>query len=228
MASTPTVENSSGISLRDVARIVAVVGLLGAAILHFAYAPGHLDAETSHGIFFLTVGWLQLLLAATLVLRARPERLWLGVTAAVNLAIIGVWVVSRTVGVPGSESESVSLPDVTATVLEAIVVLSTVAMLANVFNGRTVTGNATLGLGGVSALATVVVVSMAVTPSFAGDHGAGGHDHGSDGDSAAHADMEGMDHGHPAAGDPTAAEDWAQIRFDALAGYTSEAQIEQF
>ena len=36
------------------------------AIIHFAFAPDHLDEQTSHGVFFLVVGWLQLLVAGAL------------------------------------------------------------------------------------------------------------------------------------------------------------------
>jgi hypothetical protein len=222
---------------------LAAVAMVGAGIVHFAYAPMHLDEELSHGLFFLVTGWLQLVLAVALVTRIRPRQLWLGATALVNLGVIGTWVVSRTVGVPGSEAEAVGFPDVTSTVLEAVAVLVACAILAGVLADRALRGSASspsttgatgkagrgssgVGLVGVGAIATIAVVSMAVSPSFAGDHSHGGEGegagHGHDGEAAA--DGHGHD-GDAAAMDP---EQWAQTRYDALAGYATPEQVEQF
>ncbi|HMG42387.1 MAG TPA: hypothetical protein VK611_13700 [Acidimicrobiales bacterium] len=231
MADATTDEISSGRGLDDVTRAVAAAGLVGAGVIHFAYAPVHLDEELSHGIFFLVTGWLQLALAAGLVLRARPQRLWLGATAAVNLAVVAVWVVSRTVGVPGSEKEGVAFPDVAATLLELTAVAAAVVLLTHVLGDRPVAGNTLFGGVGLGAVATVVIVSMAVSPTFAGEHS-----HGADGDDHGHADgsdmagMEGMDHGHGVrvAGQDLGTEEWAEYRFDALAGYASDEEVEQF
>jgi hypothetical protein len=171
-----------------------------------------------------------------LALRARPERAWLGVAAGANLVAIAVWVVSRTVGVPGSEAESVGFPDVAATLLEIVVVLATGALLAGfVRESAAGTGGTPLrAFAGAGALATVVVVSMAVTPTFAGDHGAGGHGHGDEAAAGAdhHADGEaGADHhmaGVRVGGVDMTDEQWAQHRYDALAGYASEETVEEF
>jgi hypothetical protein len=211
-------------SLQDVVRWLAATALVGAGIIHFAYAPVHLDEELTHGLFFLVSGWLQLLLAAALVMRSRPERTWLAVIAVVNAAVIGVWVVSRTTGVPGSEAESVGFPDVTATVLEAVATLAAVALFVGLVANRPLRVGAGLGSVGVGAIATIAVVSMAVSPSFAGEHShggeAGGHSHG--GDEAA----GGAGHGHGAMDmDP---EEWAQLRYDSLAGYAPPEVVEEF
>jgi hypothetical protein len=74
---------------------------------------------------------------------------------------------------------------------------------------------------GVGAIATVALVSMAVSPSFAGEHshGAGGHSHGGD---AAAAD------GHSHAAGAPSAEEWAKTRYDALSGYAPPAFVDQF
>jgi hypothetical protein len=211
----------AGAGLWDIARWTAAVAMVGAGIIHFAYAPVHLDEELSHGLFFLVTGWLQLMLAVALVTRIRPRQLWLAATALVNLGIVAVWVVSRTAGVPGAEVESVGFPDVTASVLEAVAVLASFAVLSGLLADRAVQGRAGSALVGVGALATVALVSMAVSPSFAGEHshGAGGH---SDGGDAAAADG----HGH-AAGGPSA-EEWADIRYAALSGNASPEFIDEF
>jgi hypothetical protein len=200
--------------LADVARWTAAIALVGAGIIHFAYAPVHLDEELSHGLFFLVTGWAQLALAVALATRVRPRRLWLGATVLVSLGAVATWVVSRTVGVPGADAESVGFPDTTATVLEALAVLAAFAVLSGLLADRALRGRRSgLGFVGVGSLATIAVVSMAVSPSFAGDHSHG------DGSVA-----EGHGHGD-AAEDP---EEWAQIRYDALSGYATPEQIERF
>jgi len=209
--------------LWDVARWTAAIAMVGAGIIHFAYAPVHLDEELSHGLFFLVTGWLQLMLAVAVATRLRPRQLWLAATALINLGIIGVWVVSRTAGVPGSEAESVGFPDVTATVLEAVAVLAAFAILSGVLADRPAPSRAGPGFVGFGTLATVAVVSMAVSPSFAGEHshGAEGHGHG---DEAAAGDG----HSHAGGAGAPSAEEWAEVRYDALSGYATPEQIDQF
>jgi len=211
-----------GVGLWDVARWTAAVAMVGAGIIHFAYAPMHLDEELSHGLFFLATGWLQLVLAVALATRIRPRQLWLAATVLVNLGIIATWVVSRTVGVPGSEAESVAFPDVTASALEAVAVLAAFAVLSGILADRSVAGRAGPRFVGVGAVATVALVSMAVSPSFAGDHAhggeAGGHGHG--GDEAAAGD-----HHDAGAMDP---EQWAETRYDALSGFAPPELIDAF
>lgn len=239
MAGTETTDRSPGDGTTagsggwtDTLRTLAAIALVGAGIIHFAYAPGHLDAETSHGVFFLVAGWVQIALAVALTLRARPERRWLAVAAVANLFAIAVWVVSRTVGVPGSASESVGFPDVAATLLEVVVVLAALALLGGVVKASaatTTTANPLRAFAGAGALATVVVVSMAVTPTFAGDHGAGGHSHGGDEAAAGDDHHAGGSDDHAAMGVAgMAPEQWAQHRYDALAGYSSEEKVQEF
>jgi hypothetical protein len=206
-------------SRQDIVRWLGATALVGAGIIHFAYAPVHLDEQFSHGLFFLVSGWLQLLLAAALVMRSRPERLWLAVIAAANAAVVGVWVVSRTSGVPGSEAESIGFPDVTTTVLEAIAVLVSVALLVGLVADRPLRVGAGLGSVGVGAVATIAVVSMAVSPSFAGEHSHGGDEAGADGTADGHS------HGGTSTIDP---DEWPQIRYDALAGYSSPDVVDEF
>ncbi|MFP3900995.1 MAG: hypothetical protein ACLFXM_09065 [Acidimicrobiia bacterium] len=199
------------------ARAVAAVALVGAGVIHFAFAPTHLDHGLDHGAFFLAAGWLQLALAAALAFRLRPERAWLGVTVLVNAAIIGTWGVSRTVGVPGSEPEGVGFPDVTATLLELLVIAAAVALLSGLVVDRELMARPVLGLGSAGALALVALVSVSVSPSFS-THNGDGHDHGAEGEAAAG--------GHDDHGESE--DDWAEERYAALAGHLPEAQIDEF
>ncbi|HEX8802604.1 MAG TPA: hypothetical protein VF743_00380, partial [Acidimicrobiales bacterium] len=110
-------------------RVLVAMATLGAAVVHFAFAPEHLGENGAHGAFFLAVGWLQLACAAALAFRARPLRLWLGVTALVDAGVVAVWVLSRTAGVPGSDREPVAFPDTLTTVLEVVAVAGAVVLL---------------------------------------------------------------------------------------------------
>ena len=77
------------VTVPDVARWLAALAMLGAAVIHFAFAPAHLSDQTSHGLFFLVVAWAQLLGAIALGFDWRPQRPWLLGTAALNTAGYG-------------------------------------------------------------------------------------------------------------------------------------------
>ena len=47
----------------EVLRWVVAGACAGAAAVHFAYAPAHMDVDAVHGAFFLAVAWTQLGLA---------------------------------------------------------------------------------------------------------------------------------------------------------------------
>lgn len=209
-----TDRRAPAVQVSDVTRSITAAAMACAAIVHFAYAPAHFDHATTHGTFFAVVGWVQLLLAGALAFRAPQQRLWLALTVGINTAVVAVWVVSRTVGVPGEdEAEAVGFPDTLATVLEIVAVLGAAAILANLLADRPVRSRPAFGFGALGALATMLLVSLSIAPSFAGSHthgddtahGAGGdgHGHALDGDGELatadhpHDEEEGDDaHGH--------------------------------
>ena len=196
---------------------VAAAANVGAGLIHFAYAQEHLSEEASHGAFFLVAGWSQLALAFALGVRAAPRRAWAAVCVAVNGGIIGVWLASRTVGVPGSDPESVGLADIASTALEALAVLAAlVLVLGTVARARIARPG--FGALGVAGLLLGGLVTASVTPAIAGGHGhsAGGHDEGPGAEAA---------HGH---GGATADADWQETRLAALYGYQDEATILDF
>lgn len=168
-------------------RAVAVATLLGAAAIHFAYAPAHFDDATSHGVFFVVVGWAQVgALAALLRWRDRREP-WIA-AAAVSLGVVGVWVVSRTTGVPGESSEALGWADGMATGLEVVTLLAAGAALRPTIAGRPAP-KFTPAVSALAALALVGSVSVVLNPSVG--HDDDGHSHG-DGDEQAADD----DHDH--------------------------------
>ena len=164
---------------------------LGAGGIHFAMISPHWDSYWVEGVFFAVLAWFQLGWAAGVVLR--PSRLLLAVGALVNAATIGVWVVSRTAGVPfGPHSgiaDETAFVDVLATAFEAALVLGCLALLLRpALEGRTAGRLGAVPVG-IAGLGVVALSTMAFTPSFADGHSAGaagGHGAGSAGGAAAH------------------------------------------
>jgi hypothetical protein len=211
-------------SVGDLMRSLVVAACVGAAVIHFAYAPTHFDEEASHGAFFLAVGWAQLAVAfAVARWRAVPWP-WMA-AAGLNAAVAGVWVLSRTAGVPGSDAEAVGFPDLLATGLEVAAVAGALLALRPALAARP-SPRISPVVGGVAAVALIGVVSASVTPSIAGEHEhAGGHAHDEahgEGDSAAaghddHATGGGHDHGSGAAAADVADDDRCDLGFNTAA-----------
>jgi FtsP/CotA-like multicopper oxidase with cupredoxin domain len=100
--------------------IGAAVFTLGAGAIHLTVMPQHFQEYPPFGILFLLSGLAQVGLAAALLFS--PQRLIAIVGAAGNLAIVALWAVSRTVGLPIGDDpwhpETVGVADAAATILE--------------------------------------------------------------------------------------------------------------
>ena len=96
---------------------------LATAVIHFAVAGAHFQEYWLYGVFMLVVAWLQVLWAILAVVR--PSRLLLGAGVILNVGVIAVYVVTRTVGDvigPGAHTpEQAGFGDLLCTALEAIV-----------------------------------------------------------------------------------------------------------
>jgi hypothetical protein len=77
--------------------LAAVLSLL-AGYVHFAFAESHFQEWWGYGAFFVAAGNLQALFAALLVWRPRAWQPLVGIAG--NLAIVVVYVLSRTSGIP--------------------------------------------------------------------------------------------------------------------------------
>ncbi len=160
-------------------RSLLVIASLGAAAIHFAFAPAHLEEQTSHGLFFLAVAWLQMGWAFA-VFRA-PSALVYRAGIALNLGVLAVWLMSRTVGIDG-EVEPFGLADSVAAGLEAFVVLGSLAPIAKRANRVRMPELYRGAVVGAVAVAVAALVSVSMTPSFSGHtHGEAAHGHTADG-----------------------------------------------
>lgn len=159
---------------RPVLPPAAVTLTAAAGVLHVSAAVAHLDVSPLLALAFLVVAAAQLATVAT-------ARRWSAATTEllvfVNLAAVGAWAVSRTVGLPlvGTGVERAGTADVATVVLELAAV-------------------ATVVLGARLVAAAPGLASFAVVLSLAGVAiAAPATGHGHDGD-AAH---EGAPHGGP-------------------------------
>ncbi|MET0840167.1 MAG: hypothetical protein ABWY19_15395, partial [Marmoricola sp.] len=102
-------------------RAVAVTGSVAAAGVHAAVFPHHLDESYAVGAFFLAMTLAQAAWACLVVLEATDERLVAGIAG--NLALLVLWGVSRTAGLPfGLGREGVGGLDLAAGAWELSVV----------------------------------------------------------------------------------------------------------
>jgi FtsP/CotA-like multicopper oxidase with cupredoxin domain len=143
---------------------------IGAALIHLAAAPAHLGEYLPFGLFFLASGSLQIVLAIEVV--ARPTRRLVLALAASSLALVGLWFVSRTVGLPIGPTpgvpETIGLADV---ICQAMEVFASVLFLAlAVWPARLSVRRLWLvGLGSLpSALLTTALTAAAVSATMSG------------------------------------------------------------
>jgi len=112
---------------------LAALSIVAGAV-HAVVAPPHFVEAWAYGTFFVTLACFQLAWAAWIYMR--PSALGFQIGAAVNVAVIGAWIVSRTTGMPlGPEPwqvESIGALDLAATAAEALIAVLCAAFLAGV------------------------------------------------------------------------------------------------
>jgi FtsP/CotA-like multicopper oxidase with cupredoxin domain len=153
-----------------VALYTAALLTLGAAAIHLVVAPPHFREYLPFGVFFLIVGCAQVIYAIRLAVR--PTRRLALLMAAGSAALVGLWFVSRIVGLPigptPGQPEEVGLADVICQILELLSIVLLVALgvrrprrrgrrLWTAFVGAAPSALLVLGL-------TATAVAAAVTP----------------------------------------------------------------
>jgi hypothetical protein len=135
---------------------------VGAAAIHFAEISTHFEEYWVFGVFFFAVAWFQAASAVAIV--TSVDRRLLATLITVNVITIGIWVWSRTAGLPigpeAGEPEAIGAADLLATIVELLLVVWVLAVRAPSIAPRT----ASRGLGLVSTLIvwTGVVAMIAV------------------------------------------------------------------
>ena len=125
---------------RRVTHLTAAGLLAAAGGLHLAALPNHLNTSTVAGAFFAVTAAAQLLGAVLVV--TRPSARTIQAVVAGNIAVLVLWAMSRTTGLPtGAElgvREPVGLLDGLAAAAEILVVVAGLAVMARApkFTGR--------------------------------------------------------------------------------------------
>jgi hypothetical protein len=128
----PAAPDATGaVAIAEAVRIVAGLSLAAGAI-HAVAMADHLSHWWLYGVFFLVVTYGQVLWGVAL-LRGRVGDRGLARGAYANLAIVAVWLVSRTLGVPigpdAGSTEPVGVMDVAATFDQLVLVAYVAAIL---------------------------------------------------------------------------------------------------
>jgi hypothetical protein len=109
----------------------AFVGSAAAAGVHAAMAPSHLEHSALFGAFFVAAALVQISWAAALVLGTSRTLLLAG--AVLNTAFIGLWALTRTLGLPAvmPDPEAVGPWDVTCVAWQLVVVVACLRLLGS-------------------------------------------------------------------------------------------------
>lgn len=105
-----------------------------AGLLHLLVMPEHFDEWLGYGLFFLVVALAQLLYAV-LLLRRPSSRTVLTSGIVGNALVIGLWAVTRTIGIPlgpeAGEVETIGMVDTVAKVAELALIGCLLVLLRN-------------------------------------------------------------------------------------------------
>lgn len=115
---------------RALVRVLLAAAAFGAGVIHLAFAPEHLEEYLPLGIGFILSGVLQILWG--LVLSVRESRRLLIAGGAFSLLFLGVYVMSRTVGLPlgpgAFQPEALGRADLLCCALEVPVAFASLAL----------------------------------------------------------------------------------------------------
>ena len=179
---SPARSEPLGRRLQDPVLAVTALASTGAATIHAAIAPEHTNWWASV-VFFAAFAAFQFGWALYVVLR-RPAPLVLVLGAAVNLAALATWVMSRTAGMPFGPHQGVAEPaaraDIIASVLGVVVALGALALTRGWRPDRVLPVHPVFsaGAGGlaVSALSLVALTGVSGhAHSIGEEHGHGDH-----------------------------------------------------
>ena len=162
---------------------VVAAALLGSALVHATVVEEHLAEWALAGTFFLV------LVIGETILAVAALRVWgrelAAVVAGSSLAIVAVWGVSRTVGMPFGPAdfqvpEAVGAPDLVCCVLELTAVAFSLGSLRRTATSRTAEPRSVVAaraLTAVVVVALVAVTAVGLRPALSGAQEQGHHHH---------------------------------------------------
>ena len=164
--------------LSGAGRVLLAVLSGAAGVIHLAMVPSHWGSSVVEGLGFALTGWIQIVIAVMVL--AGPARALLRVTMAVNVVAIGVWVISRTWGLPvgehsGQPHDAQFIDLVTVGIEAALVVLAAWWLrhpdFGRSWDGRRLAAFAVVPIA-VLALATAALASPSARNHAHESHGA--------------------------------------------------------
>lgn len=159
---------------RDAARRALALSSLGAGAIHVALGPEHMAEWAVLGTGFYVSGLFQI--AWGLRLLTTESRRLLALGAIQSVLYVGVWLMSRTTGLPlGPEAwqaESVGVADVLCIALEAVVAVGALVLLRRPMAGRVPAGR--VAARGVLAAVALTVLATTGVAVAAPSHNHGG------------------------------------------------------
>jgi hypothetical protein len=175
------------IRTRGPLRVATALLSVAAGAIHLAVIDAHFREYWLFGVFFVIVALFQVGWGVLILFRQRPAFLWLG--GAVNAAVLGIWTLSRTVGLPlgpgAGIPESISLTDLVASGYEILIVAGVAGLLRPQWVSKVrLSPQAAKAAALVSLVAMLPVTALAVQSGFQHEHGyevghSREHDHGS-------------------------------------------------
>lgn len=154
--------------------LLVVACTVAAAAIHFAMAPSHMQESTVEGWGFVVTAWLQICVAAWLVIRpSRPAALS---AAALSVATISAWAIARTVGLPfvgEGHHNTVDVVDGVTVALEGVALLGALTLLGVLRSpsaSRPI-GSAAKALAVPAFAAPLIAASIALLSPSATGHG---------------------------------------------------------
>ncbi|MDX6691061.1 MAG: hypothetical protein QOG15_2518 [Solirubrobacteraceae bacterium] len=156
--------------VRSQTLVTAVALSTAAGVIHGVAMVDHFSHWWAYGVFFLVITYAQVLWAIW-IYRHPDDRRVLVAGAVGNLLIVGVWIVSRSVGVPiGPDAwnpERIGAMDIMASIDQVILALAVVRLVAPA--GRL--GSRLSLLGGTQALRLgIMLCSASVFAILLGSH----------------------------------------------------------
>ena len=110
--------------------------------IHVFFAPEHFEEWVGYEVFFVVASVCQMLFSLMVVTNTPPRRnvLWAGILG--NVALIALWGVTRTIGIPffgpsAGEVETVGLLDITAQIAELALITCLIILLRSRHNQAT-------------------------------------------------------------------------------------------
>lgn len=119
-------------------RIILAISSIGAGVIHAAVVPEHLEEGALFGFFFILAAGFEIAWATAVLFR--PAVIVYTIGALANGATIGIWLVSRTIGLPIGPApwmpEEIQSLDAAATSLELLLVIGSGVLLLRHAGGR--------------------------------------------------------------------------------------------